>query len=185
MTYKNDTGYPSSTEILSPWFDKEWFTEEHSERGQIVHAALSTHLLGVWSAPIKTDYQGYVDSGKRWIDLMVEKVILVEERMIDKELGYCGQPDLIAILRGDTDICLCDWKTSVAKHISWRPQIASYRNLAVEDKEIITNRGISIRLNKDGKKPLVDEYRGFQNDFNIFKSALTTYKFFKGGNNGL
>lgn len=176
--------FPSVTTVLKPWIDVKWMKEEHRERGSAVHRAISTHLKGLWSPPLPVEYQGYLDSAKRWLDAMVDEIVMVEERLIDQQKKYHGKPDLLAKLKGDDSgiITLVDWKTAVAIHKTCPIQIAAYRNLAKADmKGTETHRGMSNRLKKDGKMPLVDEYKNYALDFNIFLSALNTYNYFTGG----
>ncbi len=182
MAYENKTGLPSVTDILSPFIDKDWFTEESRLRGTAIHAAATCHLTGVWSLPLDPDYQGYFDSFKRWADLMIDKIILVEERLIDPVFKYCGKPDLVAVLKGDAWNTLVDWKTSIAASKTWSLQVAAYRNLSVTDRGIDTSRGMCVRLKKDGKMPKPDEYAAkyiaYENDLNKFKAALSLHKHF-------
>lgn len=178
--YRNDTGYPSVTEVLMPWIDAEWFLPIHAERGSAVHAALSAHLRGIWSRPLPPEWQGYYDSGRRWIDQMVDRAFLVEERLIDPVLGFCGKPDLVAVLKGDAGASLADWKTSQATARWWRLQSAAYRHLAKSDRGIQTHRGLCVRLKRDGSGGLVDDYgNGYQMDLNVFLGGLATHRFFK------
>jgi len=181
MPYENKTGFPSSTQILSPFIDTSYFLPEHAERGTAVHDALSAYLSGVWVVPVKQEWQGYVDSGMKWIDAMVDKVTLVEKRLIDSELGYCGKPDLICSLKNDARQILIDWKTAIAKGLVWSAQIASYRQLAEVDMGIQTHRGASIRLKPDGTAALFEEYINSAMDWSAFLCALNAYKFFMKG----
>lgn len=109
---------------------------------------------------------------------MIDKVIMVEERLISKASGFCGKPDLVCVLKGDEKLTLVDWKTSVAPSKTWPLQVAAYRHLANYDKKIVTYRGLCVRLNKDGKMPKPDEYMEYENDLNKFKAALSLYKHF-------
>ena len=182
MAYENKTGLPSVTEILSPYISKEWFTEESRLRGDAVHAACSAYLQGLFIPPLASEHQPYFDSAKRWIDCAVDRVILAEERLIDPVRGYCGKPDLIAVLHGDEYPVLVDFKTGQATAPAWRLQIAAYRKLAATDKKILTVRGISVRLKSDGSGALVTEYpKDYSVDFNIFTGLLNAHYYFKGG----
>lgn len=110
---------------------------------------------------------------------MVEKVILVETRLISKKYGYCGKPDLIAALKGNDFNTLIDFKTGQAVQKWWSLQSASYRNLAQEDKGIITKNSISVRLKPDGSGGLANESLPYQQCLNVFLSELNSFKFFK------
>lgn len=178
MAYVNDTGYPSSTQVIRPFVNTDFFTEEDRERGTAVHEAMTAHALGLWSPPLRADWQPYFDSGRRWFDAAVDKVILVEERLIDKQREYCGKPDLIAIIKGDKDPSLIDYKTSQAVDKWWQLQAASYRRLAEVDRGIICHRSLSVRLMKDGSMAKTKEYTNHARDLNIFTGIVNAWKYF-------
>jgi hypothetical protein len=179
MTYTNDTGFPSVTEILSPWIDKSWFTEEHAERGSMAHAAVAAEILGLYYPPIRQDWKGYVTSALRWIDDMVQDALLVEERLVDPHRRFCGKPDLLARLKDNT-LCLVDFKTSKVAYNWWPIQVAAYRALASIHGHH-TTRGLCLRLREDGGPALVTEYTSSHNrNLNVFHSALNTHHYFHG-----
>lgn len=175
--YENLTNLPSYSNIVSPYIDIRFFDDECRSRGEYVHEACSDYLQGIPAFPLPPDWQPYFESFKKWSDI-IDTVILVEERLIDKELRYCGQPDIIAILKGDTKPTLIDLKTSQAFQKSWRLQAAAYRNLAEKDKGIVIHRSMSVRLKKNGSGCLINEHGDYKNDFNIFLSCLNAYQFF-------
>ena len=177
--YKNETGYPSTTEVLRAHLNTDYFTEESAARGDAVHGGASAHLQGLFVPPLKPEWQGWLDSAKRWIDQMVDRVILVETRLISVKYGYCGKPDLITVLRGNDFNTLCDFKTGAAVERWWSLQNASYRHLAKEDKGIITKNGISVRLKPDGSGGLASDCLPYQPCLNVFLSELNSFKFFK------
>lgn len=179
MAYENNTGYPSVTEILSPFIDKEWFTEESRKRGSAVHSACSAHLSGAYVPPLDPDHQPYFDSFRRWADTAIDSVVLTEERLSDPVLGYCGQPDMVAILNGDKQSSIIDLKTSQSFY-DWFPvQLAGYDHLILESKEIVVARKLSAILKKDGSGCRVKEYSG-PTHWNVFRSALNCFKYFGG-----
>jgi hypothetical protein len=178
VVYINDTGYPSTTNVIKPWVNTEWFTEEDRERGSAVHTAMKAHALGLWHPPLRKDWQPYFDSGRLWFDKVVKEVVLVEERLIDESRGYCGQPDLIAVLHADKYPSLIDYKTSQAKGKWWPLQIASYRRLAAVDRGIECKRGIGVRLRKDGSIAKATEYKEFPHHLNVFTGMMNAYNFF-------
>jgi hypothetical protein len=175
--YSNETGLPSVSDILKPYISSQWFTDESRARGDLVHSATASYLLGLYSPPVPEEYQGYVDSMKRWIDDMVVEVILVEERLIDKRLGYCGKPDAIVRLKGDAGLSLPDWKTGQSQLKIWRIQNSAYRRLASVNG-IETFRGFSVQPKKDGSGilPIKDYGMSYVRDFNIFQGCLNAYK---------
>jgi len=182
MAYENKTGYPSVTDIIGPYIDKTWFTEEHTIRGSAVHNAIEAFLKGLFVIPLKEDYQPYFDSFRRWFDIAVDDVVMAEERLVDEDLGYCGQMDAILKLKGgDFDGTLADWKTSQSYQPWWRIQGESYRRLAEKEKLIVTDRSISVRLKKDGTGCLINENKYPAQSWNVFQGLLNAHKFFNGG----
>lgn len=182
MPYVNDTGLPSVTEIISPYIDKEWFTEESRMRGEAVHRACQSHLLSLYVVPLPPCWQGYYDSFRRWADLAIDSIQLVEKRLSYNATGlkFCGQLDTILTLKGDSTATQIDWKTSLTHQNWWKLQSAAYRFLA-ESCNYPTHRGLSIRLKNDGSGGLINEYpRNYSKDFNIFVSLYNAYQFFKG-----
>jgi len=177
--YVNDTPYPSTTEVLKAHIGTDWFTEESAARGDAVHSGASAYTQGLFVPSLQPEWQGWLDSAKRWIDQTVDKVILVETRLISVKYGYCGKPDLIAVLRGNNFNTLCDFKTGAAVERWWSLQNASYRHLAKEDKGIITKNGISVRLKPDGSGGLASDCLPYQACLNVFLSELNSFKFFK------
>lgn len=181
MAYSNQTGYPSVTQILIPFIDKEWFKDIHSERGSAVHAACNAHLNGAYVPPLHPDHQPYFDSFRRWADASVETVMFSEERLVDEALQYCGQFDLVAVLKGDRCFSVIDLKTSQAFY-DWFPiQLAGYAHLIAEAKEMVVARRLSVLLKNDGTGCKIREYTG-ETHWNVFRSALNCYKYFGGKN---
>ncbi len=171
--------YPSVTEGLEYLIDSKWFTDEARDRGSAVHVAISAHLQGLYAIPLAPGHQPYFDSARRWIDIAVDKVILVETRLYDHDMGLCGKPDLICVLRNEQTQTLPDFKTAQAEAIWHKYQVQTYRHLALRDRDIATQRGLTIRLKKDGSGGLKNnqEYGlNFAGDFNIFIGLFNAYK---------
>ena len=186
MPYKNDTGYPSSTEILSPWIDKEWFKPEHAKRGERVHGACSANLLGQYVMK-PDDYPTYYESFLMLRPHILE-VFVVEIRYVDESLGFCGQPDLVARMDGAYNnwIMLWDWKTSQARYKYWGPQTASYKYLVETNTGLPIDRCATARLrspnNNPHLPPLINIFDPEQTEFHwqVFCNALINHNFFGG-----
>ena len=179
MAYSNMTGLPSVTDIIRPYINSDWFTEESSKRGSAVHASCAAYLLKLYAPPLQDEYRGYFESFKRWADAVIEDVILVEKRLIDEKLAFCGKPDMVVKLKGDKGFSLPDIKTGQATLRAWQIQSAAYRHLA-RVNGIETSRGFPIRLKEDGSGilPIIDYSKNIQKDFNVFQGLLNSYKFF-------
>jgi len=177
MGYKNNTGLPSVTDILSPYVDRRWFKKEHTERGSAAHDVMHAHALGIpyygknWN-PL---WNPYAVSGKKWFDENVDRVILAEERMqIDGE--YCGQFDLVAVLKSGI-VGLIDWKTSIAQAKFWKFQSAGYIQLIHSRTDVQVDVRLSVRLRRDFDKDcLVNQYNNHEYDIGIFNCCHAAYK---------
>lgn len=181
MSYENNTGLPSVSDILSPYIDKRYFTEECKVRGTAIHACCASYLQGLYVPKLIPEYQGYVESAKTWINENVEDVILVEKRLVDKELGYCGQLDAVLKLRDHKNLCVVDWKSGKALQKSWILSIAAYAALEANRQDLSINAYdcISVRLKAEGTGCLAVQYSDNQENFDVFKGMLKSYQFFK------
>lgn len=180
MAYENNTGLPSSTDILRPFVSTEWMTEESRERGTAVHAACHAHLMAGYVMPLKPEWLGYFDSFRRWCDAANPVVIVAEKRFVNEALGYCGQEDFIGTTSQRPGTGLIDWKTSIAVEKWFRLQGASYRDLA-KVNGIETYWGGNLRLRADGSMPLMDYWPdNYAMDFSRFVSALSLWNYFNG-----
>jgi hypothetical protein len=189
MTYKNDSGFPSPSDILKPWVDTRWFKPEHSDRGNSVHTSIGASmkdLVPIWDP----EFYGYRDSFNQIRDYF-EDVIISEQRLVDKNLCYSGQPD--AVVKLSKKACdafaidypataLVDWKTSVQEQKSWVIQAAAYFNLCVVN-DINCDLHLLARIRRDGDFPKIkvshkEEIRFY---FVYFKAMLNSWYFFNTG----
>lgn len=170
---------PSVTEVISPWvkFDgvRADVLQAAADRGTAVHKSCELYAKGVPVYP-EDNIKGYVNSFKIWFDAVVDKVILVEERLIDDNLWFCGQIDLLVESK-QKEILLVDLKTPMLLSKSWEIQLASYEQLC-KTNGYKPDRVGSLRLNPDGKTPKMDwipEKSLIQ--YNVFLSALNVFRY--------
>lgn len=169
--YKNDTGYPSSTEIISPYIDKTWYKEHDHKKGDVTHQSIKNYLEGKFY--IKS---AYVVSFKKWMDIGVESVDLVETRLVNKQLGYTGQIDAVFTMKTGKKL-LVDFKTSANFQKHWFLQIESYRRLYLMDKDIEI-QAATLRLKKDGGLPLANIDENPDYHWDKFVKLLDLWRFF-------
>lgn len=181
MAYENKTGFPSVSDIIRPYINTKYFTEESAVRGTAIHACCANYIQGLYFPKLKPEYQDYIDSFKIWADENVEEVIKVETRLIDEDLGYCGKLDAVLRLKGLDNLCIVDWKTGKALQKSWILSIAAYAALEAKyaDFGIGAYHCISVRLRGEQKPPLAHVYSGNQENFDIFRGMLKSFQFFK------
>lgn len=188
MAYINNTGYPSSTEILKAHVDRRWFKQEHLDRGNAVHAMVAADLRGLIPAAKEKNisyFLSYLEFKKH-----IEEIFIVEERLVDEDLGYTGQPDLVAKLDGEFNnwICVIDWKTSMSRSHYWGPQVASYKNLVEKEYALPIDRCMTVRLRQPSQKGRPALHNIFSVEqtklhWQVFTGELINYNFF-GGNYG-
>ena len=175
--------YPSVTEVLSPWADfsriRPDVLEAAADRGTQVHDICAMIAQGLYfpESDIPENCAGYIKSFRRWIDFVVDDVILVEARLVDDAFLYHGQIDLF-VHEKHCEHILVDLKTPVALQRSWRLQLAGYKNL-VEKNGYHPDRVGSLRLNPEGKTPTMKWYDGGTQDMNLFLQCLNLYRYFK------
>jgi len=153
MGYKNDTGLPSVTDILSPWIDDSFYRKKHSDRGDAVHTSVGNILQKKFvPAYADPDVETYVMNFKQYVRPHLGGVVAIEERIANNDLGFCGQPDFIGIHGGQ--MALIDWKSSASKQWWWVLQLAGYSLLAqYKYPEIQIEKFLSISLQKYLDKP--------------------------------
>ena len=174
MPYINKTGLPSVTNILKPWIDTRWFTKESCDRGSYAHDRVEFHLKREFMVDYEEQWEVYFKSFQKF-EPRIKKVVLVEERLADEDLGYCGQPDLVFIDE-DGVLTLCDWKTAQGIMKYWPLQLGGYSMLLKSQKDIHVGKNIIVRLrNEAAKNPLIGVYsvqeceRLFTNQLELFK----------------
>lgn len=173
---------PSVTQILGLFQDFSRVPpdrlREAQERGTAVHAICAARLQGLWVPSIPDHLQGYIESFEQWVPF-VEQIFMVEQRL-HHPLGYTGQMDLLACIRGDRSPAVIDFKTPLTSNPIWRAQLSAYYRLVADTTEYKPSRTLSVRLKKDGKPPAIDAYDFNPRDFAAFIQALNAYKYFKG-----
>ena len=174
---------PSVTQVIGPWQDFSRIPPgvllHASERGTIVHDACANIARGLFILPPEPEIAGYVDSFRAWFDLMVAEVLLVEERLVDMDLGFSGQLDLIVIAK-NAECLLVDLKTPPGLKRAWRAQLAGYHRLAVIHGHAPDRVG-SLRLSPEGKMAKMDWYDPQGQDLAAFLSCLNCFRYFHGG----
>lgn len=172
--------FVSVTQALQPWADFSRIPpavlEAASVRGTATHDACATIARGLPVINLTLEIEGYVDSYRRWFDLIVDEVLLVETRLVDLYFGYNGEPDLV-IRAKNGEVLLVDNKTPIQLAKSWRLQCAAYCAL-VSKNGIVPARSGSLRLHPDGGIAKMDYYQNSSSDFNLFLQALNIYRFF-------
>jgi len=181
--YVNETKLDATTKILSQYVSTEWFKTEHAYRGSLVHFHLRNHLLGVWTPPAEAEFQGYIDSGKLWLDENVKDILLVEDgnktRMIDPRHKYSGQMDLLCTLKINPAPGVVDWKTSISFSVVWAGQCAAYWNLARLNGFPDACWAAAVRLRKSGKIALANFIPNLELELQYFLNANAAFRRYK------
>lgn len=178
MPYSNPTGLPSATEIIKVWVDTQWFTPESCRRGDQVHEQISSNLLGEFFV-CRPEYEVYIKSFEKF-QPRIGEVILVEERLADYDLGFCGQLDIVFNDTEDGLLTLLDWKTAQTASKAWMLQLGGYSILLKSQKNINVGKIMSVRLRKElDRRPLINVYSVKECE-RLFLNQLELYKLLKG-----
>jgi hypothetical protein len=100
------TGYvfPHVTGMLTRtgWIDDEWFTEESSERGTIVHTLTADYDLGAIENPssVTSEHKGYLLAHVACMALLGVEVLAVEEPIVCPVHRFGNRPDRVVSDQG-------------------------------------------------------------------------------------
>lgn len=175
---------PSVTRIIAPWVKFDHVPQDRlraaAERGTRIHAACRSIAEGIGFFPMSEDDRaiaGYVQSFRRWLQIVVKEVIFTEGELRDDRFGFVGHPDLFVLARNG-EALLVDLKSPVTKSKTWRLQLSAYAHLC-RQAGYFPDRIGSLRLHPEGKPPRMDWYEeSALQDFNVFLSCLNAYRFF-------
>jgi hypothetical protein len=177
----NERFLPSVTQVLKYYQDYSNVSltvlEAAQERGIAVHAFCAMYARSLFVNEIPPELSGYFASFRAWFDQYVEKVHLVEQRLIDFDYGFTGMPDLIVTMVGENFQSLPDIKTPRAGSRVWILQNAAYCHLANKSGYYV-KKGFSLRLDPDGKEARAGHFTTpLHQDFNIFLNALNVWRY--------
>lgn len=146
--------------------------EAAAERGTAVHR-LCVGVARRLFVHVPPELSGYVASFKTWWPV-VEELIAAEEEMVEPKLGYVGHPDLVVRIRGDQGLTVVDLKTPVVLGKTWACQLAAYSHM------VGASRILSLRLKRDGSRPIINEFTDNGHHFAAFCAALSAWRYFYG-----
>lgn len=179
-------GYTRITSILKPFARYEGIDRQvldnAADRGTRVHAACDAFAHNPFLTDVESDCKNYFDAFTRWFESMVDKVIFTERRIYDLELKTTGKPDLVCILKGDTEPTLVDYKTCVAPQPTFSVQTAAYRKLVREYAGVNCHRRICLMLPSKPGNARVIEYTEHEKDEKVFLDILKIHRYFNGFN---
>ena len=209
---KNGKHYPSVTTIvgyfkpleafesLMRWSNylgfkhKDYIKERDNKAafGTSVHETVAALLTNTpvdksISNSLTMSYLGdYADAIKYFERFMMTEMIhsedtkYSEETIVSEKLGYAGTIDWLGTYKNKT--FLFDFKTSSAMHESMKLQLAAYRKLLKEERDITIDGSAIVFISKKGvtiKEVTLDEldkaytkFEGMLNLFNIYKDEL-------------
>lgn len=176
-TYRyNGVVVPSVTGILkSTGFipDCQWVEDYHLEKGRYVHLACELYDLGKLDyASVDSAIEPYLQSYIRFRELSTNITIkAVEERVYSASWGFAGTLDREIIINGRPAIL--DLKSGV--FAKWHQlQLAGY---SIAKKWEATHQRYCLYLQKDGSPARLSKPFTALSDYQVFKSAVTCYKF--------
>lgn len=178
----NGFAIPSVSEIMRPLSNSyyggvdEDVLKRAASRGTSVHSAVENYLLfGI--EDISSEFMGYFNGFKKWIDTHKPIPIKPECRLYHKTLRYGGTADLPCII--DNKLVLVDFKTtsSVAKILT-RVQLEAYKQ-GFLSHGIKFERKLIVQSRQDGTyhedEHPIDDIESWR----VFKELLDVYFFIK------
>lgn len=173
---------PSVTEVLDCYTDWTHITKQTlraaQARGTVVHDLAYRYASKDWIVNVPPQYQGYVDSFKKWFDAEVEQVVLLEERIDSRSHRFTGQLDMVVKLKGVDLPAVVDTKTAVSAGKTWGAQMCAYRWLVLTEKGILTGAPAHLRARAAGTKALLRTVDDVKKETEIFFKALELYYHF-------
>jgi len=169
--------YLRVTEILSPFSGMQYVDKQVLEnacvRGTRVHKACEGIAKGIDGWDLPEEYQGYVDSFKKWFG-RGKNFAEVEKRLYCPKLGITGQIDFIVKEPGGCIIV--DLKTSQRESKSWLLQGTAYSYLAKQAGYDV--KGIMfLKVGRDGSEPKQYLYK---ENMKLLTEVIDVYKYFYG-----
>ena len=153
-----------------------------TDRGTKTHDYLHAYIQGLWA--IKPEgAEGYCESGERWIDSNVVRVISCERHYVDEALGFGGHPDAVVEVKS-RKIWIPDYKTPVNVAKSWALKLAAYKHLVCKAHRFNPDNVIcgALMLSPTGGNAKFQRGEDrWAADFAIFLGLLNAAKYFKGG----
>lgn len=180
---------PSVTQILDAvgLIDKQWYTEEASQRG--TNIALATELLDQGNLDretLETDFPGYVGYVDAWQDFLTTsaaEVIWIERAVFDRALQYAGTLDRLVRITGVNYVL--DIKTG--SPCSWHAiQTAAYASTLWEawPRDLGLSGGfgrMAVYLKEDGTFKVVQHGAAGDEvgDYDVWRACVALYHWMK------
>lgn len=168
--------YPTVTRVLDPW--KSHFIKGGTERGTAVHESCAAIAKGLWPM-VADEYKPYTEAFKAWMDEAVEQVLFVEERIVDENLSFSGQLDLVVRMKDQTlgKWTLIDLKTGVITAL-WELQLAAYDHLLWVGKGIRADRHGMLAFRGKPMNCRFIQYPIDRGKISLFLKALDLWRYF-------
>lgn len=142
--------------------------------GKSVHAAIDCHLRGDVAPRMSTQARKVFKSWLKWWESARLEVIAVEKMVYDLELGYAGTFDLLA-RHPEHGVILFDWKLTNYLYNEHDLQNIAYRHAAAK-RGMPSDKGVVVRLPKDGKPPEPHLVNDEENTIEDFARCLALWK---------
>ena len=167
---------PHVSDIIRPYIDSTWFTEDSRERGQRVHGAIASWIIGTWSPRLPEKEQPYFDSFMLWAEqfLTDEGPCEVESVITDPRHGFCGTLDYLGPYA--TDETVIDWKTPITESRAWQLAGSAYFHLANLKRKV--KRVGNLQLSPKGRMAKMNWVDNPEKIFPVFLSGLNMWRFF-------
>lgn len=176
-------GYLRVTQVLQPFSKLSKIDpvvlNKAADRGTRVHKFCELHAMNLFLDEVDEDCKNYVDAFKKWFDVFVDQVVMIEERINSSKYKLSGAVDLIVTLKDSpAETVIVDIKTPETGSDSWRLQTAAYKMLVEEELSIKIHRRCCLMLPKKTQSVKILEYTNHELDQKLYLNALELYRFF-------
>lgn len=172
-------GYVRVTQLLQPYNGLEKIQPETlanaAERGKRAHAYCELYAQSMLIEEVSDDCKGYVESFKRWIELVKPEILSLEERIVNEQYKVTGKYDMIVKLPGSSDKILVDIKTPLSPNRTWPLQTAAYHWMLSSKGNPVERRGC-LMIDRYGKIASFREHNNSK-DAEIFLGILRAYRY--------
>ena len=170
--------------------------EKAADFGTAIHHACEVYAL-TKQVPQDIRLLNFLESWFQWFDTNVERVGSVEQVYVNRDYGYAGRVDMVALLRG-VGWAVVDFKTQKVKrsakgqpkaafYETWPLQLAAYREAVLQGEAKDVKGLVSVVIDSAEPGPVhvkswMDQMGGpiRNNLFGSFLAALELWKYVKG-----
>lgn len=179
MIIHNGNTYVRVSTIIKPFNNYAFADDEKMQNkqriGNNVHAAIDAYLKNEAPYLSNADELGYFDSFLTWEKEVSLQILNKEKRYFDDKLMITGKVDGTALIHGEKEPILIDYKCAAQEMDGWRMQAHLYYHLLQVNGFRLSPRALVIKLCPKGKVPTAYNYAIHTNMMAKCYNAVESY----------